>query len=444
MQAFSRIRSSAFVRSLLLVMSGTAIAQAIGFALSPLIGRLYSPADFGVFGAFTSVASVVGAGATLDYSQAMMLPKDRRDALNLFVVSCLSSLLVSVACGIACCLLPATLRGLLKTDAGWVLPLLVASTLAAGLSSSFQAWAVRNKAFDSTSASQVVRSASSNVVQIALGFLTAGSLGLIVSDVLADLLATLNLSRVLRRDRRLLREWIDRRKLRQLAHEYHDFPLYSATQNVVNALSSGLPVLLLAHSYGLAVAGAFAFASRILQVPMGFVTRALRQVLFQKSAELLHEGRHLAPLYIRVTVGLFLLALVPSAVVALFAKPLFVWVFGAKWATAGEFASSLVVWLLFVFCNLPATLFARLIRAQRAVFLFDLGVLAARTGALVAGGAYLTAGKTVLLFSALGAVTNAALILLVWRAVVTKEAGPASAAIHGPASGTAAQHGPWE
>ena len=47
-------------------MSGTAAAQAIGFALTPVISRLYSPSDFGIFGSFDAVLTVVAAGVTLD------------------------------------------------------------------------------------------------------------------------------------------------------------------------------------------------------------------------------------------------------------------------------------------------------------------------------------------------------------------------------------------
>jgi len=54
--------------------------------------------------------------------------------------------------------------------------------------------------------------------------------------------------------------------------------MYAATQNVMNRLSLGLPVLLLIQFFGVGVAGAYAFGVRILGAPMGLVTTALRQV----------------------------------------------------------------------------------------------------------------------------------------------------------------------
>jgi hypothetical protein len=76
----AQLKNSAFVKNVLVVMSGTALAQVLSFALSPIISRLYSPADFGVFGSFTAILGLVGAGITLEYSQALMLPKKKDEA----------------------------------------------------------------------------------------------------------------------------------------------------------------------------------------------------------------------------------------------------------------------------------------------------------------------------------------------------------------------------
>ena len=201
------------------------------------------------------------------------------------------------------------------------------------------------------------------------------------------MLASLNLVRVLLPDLLAFRRSIRWDRMKQLAKDYRDFPMYSASQNVINALSSGLPVLLLTHFYGIAVAGAYAFGVRILQVPMGFVLRALRQVLFQKAGETQHQGGSLAPLYVKITAGLFALAFFPSLVLFIWAPQIFTWIFGSQWHTAGEFARSLMLWLMFDFCNLPAVLFARLIRIQRTVFLYDLVLLAAKSVGVGAGWA---------------------------------------------------------
>jgi O-antigen/teichoic acid export membrane protein len=421
MALFGRLKDSPFVRNVLVVMSGSVFAQAIGFALSPIISRLFTPADFGAFGSFGAVTGVIASIVTLDYSQAIMLPREREDAGQVFLLSCLATLTVTVLCAAACLLAPNWLTGLLTIRSHWVLALVVLAVLAAGLNGSCQAWCVRIKSFKQTSASQVVRGLSSNGLQVVLGVARSGAPGLIVSSVLADFLASLNLVRVIRTD---LRSFIsDARwgRLKQLATDYGDFPAYSATQNLLNALSTGLPVLLLTHYFDISVAGAYAFGMRLLNAPMSLLFGALRQVLFQKAGEMQHHGLKLLPLFVKTTVGLFGLGLLPAIVLGTWSPQLFTWIFGNKWQSAGEFARYLVIWLLLSFCNLPAVLFARLIRIQRALFFYNSIVLAVRAVALVLGGLYLTALQSVALFSLVGAVLNLALILFVGHALLKRE-----------------------
>jgi len=154
---------------------------------------------------------------------------------------------------------------------------------------------------------------------------------------------------------------------------------------------------------------------------MSLIIGALRQVLFQKAGEMQHEDQKLSPLFLKSTLGLFGLGLFPAIVLAVVAPRLFPWVFGKQWQMAGDCARYLVFWLLFSFCNLPAVLFARLIRIQRALFFYNSALLAVRVIALVIGGLYLTAIQTVALFSLVGAAMNALLILFVGCALLKRE-----------------------
>ena len=397
------------------------MAQAIGFALTPIISRLFTPADFGIFGSFNAVAGIIAAGITLDYSQAIMLPKEKKDALHLFFISCLSTIIITLLCLLASLIAPAYLIGLMKAPGSWVLVLLVLTLLILGFNNALQSWCVRIKAFKQTSASQIVRSISSNGMQISFGCFKAGSAGLIISSVLADLFASVNLLYIFRSDFKSSEHKISWRRIKQLALEYSDFPIYSASRNVINALSMGLPVLLLTNYYGIAVAGAYAFADRILSAPMGLILSALRQVLFQKAAETDHHGGSLLSLFIKVTAGLFAIAVIPALILIIWAPLIFSIIFGHKWLVAGEFAGSLIIWLAFLFCNLPSVLFARILRLQRRLFIYDIILLAVRALVLVAGGIYMPASQTVFLFSIVGAIMNLIFIVIVGLVLMKKE-----------------------
>ena len=416
-----RAKGSEFLRNLLVVMAGSGAAQAISMVLVPVISRLFSPAEFGVAGSFGAVAGVIAAAVTLEYSQAIMLPREKEDALGLLAVSLFSTATVTCLTLIACLVAPQAVNGLMKTQGVLPLVLLVIATLISGTNHAWQAWAVRVKAFTQTSTSQAVRSLCGKGATIGFGLVGAGAPGLILGNVVGNAAASINVFRVLRPDLRLLRRQVNASSMLKLAREFRDFPVYSASQAVINALSAGLPVLILTRFFGLSVAGSYAFALNVLTFPMGFVLSALRQVLFQKASESQHEGRSLLALYVRVTATLFGMALLPTAIILVWGPQLFGWFFGAQWHTAGEFSRSLIIWMAVVFCNLPATLFGRIIRIQRFVFFYDLSLMTARTAALVFGGFFLSASQTVMAYAVVGAVMNAYLILAVGRAVMKNE-----------------------
>jgi lipopolysaccharide exporter len=421
MKFLAKLKKSYFFRNVLIVMSGTALAQVLGYALSPVISRLYSPSDFGIFGSFNAVLNVIAAGVTLDYSMAIMLPRSKNDAFSLFMLSCLTTVGLAGVASLACLIAPAAIMNILKAPYMWLLALFVVAIFANGLNQACQAWCVRSKAFKQTSASQVIRSLTTNGTQIGLGYLKGGAPALISTAILGDVLATFNLARVVFRDFKILKRDFHWGRLKQLAYDYRDFPYYSASRNIINSLSLGLPVFLLTHYYGIAAAGAYAFGMKILSTPMEFVLRALRQVLYQKASETHNEGGRLVPLYFKITGGLFAIAFIPALILVLWAPRLFSWIFGSQWHLAGIFAQGLIVWLMFMFCNLPAVLFARIIRMQRKLFFFDLLVLASRALVLVLGGIYLQAPTTILMFSIVGAIMNLSFVFMVGIALSKSE-----------------------
>jgi lipopolysaccharide exporter len=419
----SALRGSSFAKSVLVVMTGTGVAQAVGFALGPVVSRLFTPSDFGVFGSFSAVLTTITAGVTLSFSQAVLLPKDNEDAICVLALSCASTVSVTVSLLVVCLFAVGQVQSLIEAPSAVFVVLLVVASLVGGLQISVQSWSIRIKAFRTMSASQIIRSLSSNGSQVGLGLLKAGAIGIVCATILGDLLAMLTLLRTVLSDLLALRHSIRWQRMKKVAREYSHFPIYSAPKEVINALSRGLPVLLLTNYYSLSVAGAYAFGVRMLSVPMSFVLGALRPVLFQKASEIYNRGDRLVPVYMRFTGGLFLLALVPSAVVLMWAPQVFTWVFGAQWLTAGEFARWLTLWLAAMLCSLPATIFAQVIRMQRQAFFFDIVLIAVRTLSLVAGGMLLSELQTVVVFSVVSCGMSVIWIAVVGVALMKREGG---------------------
>ena len=77
------------------------LSDLILIALTPFITRIYDPSVYGVASAFTAIVSILLVVCCFRYEQAIMLPKDDRDAGSLLLacfllVSIFSILLVPV------------------------------------------------------------------------------------------------------------------------------------------------------------------------------------------------------------------------------------------------------------------------------------------------------------------------------------------------------------
>ena len=68
-------------------MTGIAISQAIPIAISPILTRLFTPNDFGIFALYLSIVSIISIVATGRYELAVILPDNDKDAIHIVLLA---------------------------------------------------------------------------------------------------------------------------------------------------------------------------------------------------------------------------------------------------------------------------------------------------------------------------------------------------------------------
>ena len=84
----NQIRGRPFIKNFVVLSGGSIFAQLILFIVLPVITRLYSEEDYGVYSLYNSILMVLVIPATLKYELAIVLPKHDRDGANI-VALCL-------------------------------------------------------------------------------------------------------------------------------------------------------------------------------------------------------------------------------------------------------------------------------------------------------------------------------------------------------------------
>lgn len=396
-------------------MSGTVIAQGLMIASAPILSRLYNPEAFGIFSLYTSVVSIWAVVSTWRYELAIVLPKKDEDAASILFLSCLIVLLMSVLSMVFILIFGDWLAAMLGSSKLkpwlWWVPISIFGT---GLYQSLNYWSTRRKSFKRLSISQVLRSTGVVTTQISGGIGKLGASGLIGGQVAGQLIASIVLGfQVWKDDRYTLRKPIRFSRLKKQASEHSKFPKYSAPQALLNSISQNLPPILLAYFFNPAVVGLYALSLKLLQLPINLVGESVRQVFYQKISEAYNNKQNTYRLLKKATIGLALIAIIPTLIIILYGPELLSFVLGDEWFEAGIYARWMVFWLFFAFVNRPSFTMYNVLGLQKYLLFYDGLLLIGRVFAMAVGGIYYSPIESIVFYSFVGAAFNLWLILFI-------------------------------
>jgi O-antigen/teichoic acid export membrane protein len=380
-----------FAGNVLKLFVGSAFAQGLNVLASPILTRLYEPADFGLYSIFMSIAGILSTISCLRYENAIVLPKEDEEAANLMGVSFLMAGLVSLLTVPIIWLGGPFILSLLKVPRlGPYLWLIPPITFFGGTTLGHPAlnnWNTRTKKFERLAIIQIINAIIMVGIQLGAGFIgwaTGGSLigGIFVGSVLStSILGWL----VWRDDGTLFKTSIHFKDMVLGIKRYRKFPLYDSWATLLNTISWQLPSFLLSIYFSPTVVGFYALGNNLLRMPMNFIGTAMTQVFFQRAAEAKIQDE-LAPIVENVFRYLVILGMFPMLLLSVMGRELFIVVFGGKWADAGVYVQILSVWMFFWFISSPLSVLFRVLEKQGSLLTVNVVIFLTRLLSLVMGG----------------------------------------------------------
>lgn len=293
----------------------------------PVVTRIYSPQDYGLFAAVVAVAAALTGVSTLRLEIYALREADDNEAQGLLadsvLVAVITGLLVSVVTAIVVLLTSATFW--------WVTvgPLTVVA--------SFQligtALNARRRGYRAIGVGNFVQQAGMPTVQIGGGYAGLGVVGLLLGFFVPRLYW-------LRSVRGLRPNWL--RSLRSA--KARRFAATSGGSALLNSTASQLPVLVVSVVYGAASSGLLAIGMRAFVAPLALVGQALSSASNGEVGECLRRGDHAGARRI-VRSGVILLAglgVVPALLVFILSPTYMGNILGESWAPAGPVVQALV------------------------------------------------------------------------------------------------------
>jgi O-antigen/teichoic acid export membrane protein len=384
-------------RGFLAILGGSAGGQLIGFFSSPVLSRVYSPTDFGIFTVIFALASTLGTIAALRLELAVPLAASEREAQSLVTLGFACSAGTAVAGTAVVAAFGERLASLLHRPE--LMPWLWFVSPMAALMAGFMVLnqlAVRHRRYAAIGRRSLLQSGVLVTAQSAAGLAGIQPGGLMVGMAVGQAAGVLSLfpgAGLTSPAGRESRRW---HSLKQTLRRYRRFPLVLAPSGLINMLGLQLPVLIIAYAYGSEVAGWLGLAQRVLGVPVTIVGAAIAQVYVGELAAMRREGDpRAASLFDRTTRQLLLVSLPIAVGLLLLGPTIFTWVFGALWRTSGEYAQALALGLA---AQLVAAPLSQTLIAYQRPYLqlsWDIGRLVVAGGGVIccalAGGSALIA-----------------------------------------------------
>lgn len=330
------------LRHILVLVSGTAVAQVVALGASLVTARLFTPEVFGQFAIYGSLTAILITVAALRMDMTIMLPESDDAARRIAWVATVSNIAVAGAASVLALLVHDLVVSLYGSEelASW-LPLAGLTIFLVSQVNVLQYWFNRKTDYRTISLNRVQQMIGSAGGQVAFGALGLRSLpGLIAGTLLGQAFAFVNL----RRKSSDLVEPIAEGTPSGLAlvRQYRKMPLLNLPTALIDGIRlNGIPLLI--GIVALGAVGQFNMAWRILQAPIGLINSAIAQVFYQKLARV-RPGDMLA--LVRSTmIRSLLIAVVPFGLIYLTAPWLFLFLLGPQWDMAGGIARALTPWL---------------------------------------------------------------------------------------------------
>lgn len=366
---------------------GTVFAQLVFVLATPILTRIYSAEDIGVFGLYAALVLIMARLASLRYELAIPLPGQDKTAINLVLLTALVTLVLLVIAYLGYSIIthsgePIIERHILHNYAVFVI--LGIGTFVFNETLIF--WFIRKKEFGIIASARVINAVGLAVLQL-LGFFSAAKLIFLIASYPVALLVSIgflvsriDLTLFVYRGRRF-------KLLKTLALRYRDFPMYSTLSTALFELSQALPLFVLTYYFGNQQAGFFFLARRIGLMPISLVGRAIAQV---NHADMLehHKSGSLGTVMVHQIHNLQWISIVPAFVLAYFAPQICELIFGADWRIAGVFLQLLTPYVVVRFVFSPLMAINHVAEWQKSGFWFEI-VSSAISAAFLIGFSWL-------------------------------------------------------
>lgn len=320
------MRLNKFIGDSFLMILSSGIAQVILIITTPIITRLYSPAEFGEFTIFSNIAMILIPIINARYDLLIVNAKNDRSANILSQISFLISLLILLIL-IPIFAISAWLYPNFKLDFIFIIIML----FLVSLTNIFTNYLNKERKYKVLSLINVFRAGSMALLQIIFGLLSLGSLGLIIGFSLSYITGITLGYKTFKKHFNIVR---NKEETKALFLENKNQLVYSTPSILLNSLSFSVVVFFIGILYTNTEVGIYGMAIRVLGIPVTIISLGLSKIFMQQANDYYIERGNFRNLLLKFSSTLVIVSIILYVPLYLFSEELVNILLGHSWVDA--------------------------------------------------------------------------------------------------------------
>lgn len=353
------IRKNIYIKNFTILSLGSIFSQLIIFSATPLLTRIYKPEIFGLFTLFIALSSTFSLISSGRFNTAVVVAKNKDDSITLFHLSILISLVFSTVFFFIFLIGENFLKQTLnakKLNFWWYfVPVII---FLESIFILFKDYANRIKDYLLVSKLILFRVLLYVIIALISGFLGHVSIGLFLGHFLSYLITfiffTFKFEKIIK-----INFFVRKPNYIKTIKKFYIFPLNSYG-HILNSLITYLPIYFLSKNYSLSILGYYALALNAVFLPLSFISNSISTINLRKVSELIENKENVFKFFLKNTLYLSSVIILPTIVLTIYAPEICIFVFGNEWQITGEFIKILMpsFAVIFVASTLSPMLFS--------------------------------------------------------------------------------------
>lgn len=328
-----KLSNNNFLFSITTLATGSVLAQLITVLCSPILTRLFTPAEMGAYTYLLSFGTIFLGVINAKYNMAVVVEQDKRNVFALIKLSIIIGLIITILGSAIFVGYNAIFNKTFKIDEVLFIFFLL---LSYALIEVLTAYNNREKEYKIMASVSVIRSFFQNIGAVILGFFKVGKLGLIIPYVVGQYMGVGRQGKTLKNNIKDIKS-VTKDELKAVMVKHKRQPLFSAPAALANNFSYSSITIFLKTIFGNTFVGFYSISVTLLGMPLSLISGNVSKVFFESAVKEYNQTGEYTKSFKKVFLFQLALAIPMVLIMYFFGPPICAFVFGSEWRVAGDY-----------------------------------------------------------------------------------------------------------